>query len=266
MNTLKHYLQQHPAKSTFLLTSLSVALLFVAKIFAQQPTPLFDWLRLSILVAISAATVKLLIDFDWTKGAGLTNPMSLWHPKWLLASIPLSLIAILSMTTANFGNLELSTYRITAWLISNFATGFFEEVLMRGLCFFILIQAWGHNKKGVLLAALFQAAIFGIAHIGNLYNTPWLDVTAQIIFATLIGIGFAGLVYLTKSLWPAIIVHTLINSTGSINGYLVPGPMEFQSPGVAGYAVVIVVFFLLSTIPGLLYLKAGQVNLAKVSG
>ena len=228
-----------------------------------EPGVLFEWPRLFVLVAISVAIVKLLKQFNWADESGLTSSISSWYPKWPLASIPLLLIALLSLTTVDFASLEFSPLRISAWLISNFATGFFEEVLMRGLCFYILLKAWGDSKKGVFLAALFQAFVFGVAHIGNLYNTPMLDVFAQVAFATLIGIGFAGLVYLTQSLWPAIIVHTVINSTGSINNYLIPQVTEFQSPGLAAYLVIIAIFFVLSTIPGLFYLRSGQPNLAK---
>lgn len=251
---------------TLAITFSSVGLLFLTKLLDPEPGVLFEWPRLFVLVAISAAILKLLTQFNWTKESGLTTPISFWHPKWPLASIPLLLIALLSLTAVDFASLEFSTLRVSAWLLSNFATGFFEEILMRGLCFYILLQAWGGNKKGIFLAAIFQAVVFGIAHVGNLYNTPMLDVFAQVVFATLIGIGFAGLVYLTKSLWPAIIVHTVINSTGSINDYLVPQVAEFQSPGLTGYVVVIAIFFVLSTIPGLLYLKSGQLHSAKVTG
>ncbi len=184
--------------------------------------------------------------------------MSSWHGRWLLASIPLLLIALLSSTSANWAEVEFSTLRVFAWLLSNFSGSFFEELLLRGLCFYILLSAWGATKKGVYLAALCQALIFGLAHLTNLYHMPALDVFAQVIFATLIGIGFAGLVYMTKSLWPGVIVHSLINLAGTINDFLVPGGSEFQSPGLNGYVVIIIIFFVLSTIPGLFYLRAGK--------
>ncbi|TQV85408.1 CPBP family intramembrane glutamic endopeptidase [Aliikangiella coralliicola] len=258
MNTLKQYMEECPATLTITMTFLSVALLFLAKIFEPDPVPLFNLPRLFLLAGISAAVFKILKHCNWTESAGLTKPLSSWHPRWFLATIPLQLIAFLSFTSVNWTEIQFSTHAVSAWILSNFATGFFEEVLMRGLCFYILVKAWGATKKGVFLAAIFQAVIFGLAHLGNLYNMPALDVFAQVVFATLIGVGFAGLVYLTKSLWPAIIVHSLINAIGTINDYLVPGTGEFQSPGLAGYIVIIVIFFVLSTIPGLLYIKSSK--------
>ncbi|WP_161936903.1 CPBP family intramembrane glutamic endopeptidase [Pseudoalteromonas sp. H105] len=258
MNKLKHAADVCPLTLTVVLTFLSVGLLFIAKIFEQSPEPLFQWPRLILLIGISYFVFRVLKKFNWSKDAGLTLPMSSWHGRWLLASIPLLLIALLSSTSANWAEVEFSTLRVFAWLLSNFSGSFFEELLLRGLCFYILLSAWGATKKGVYLAALCQALIFGLAHLANLYHMPALDVFAQVIFATLIGIGFAGLVYMTKSLWPGVIVHSLINLAGTINDFLVPGGSEFQSPGLNGYVVIIIIFFVLSTIPGLFYLRAGK--------
>lgn len=263
MERLKHYIKHQPALLTIILTFISVGLLFVAKLFEVEPAPLFKWPRLILLALISFSVIKILNYLNWSERAGLTAPMSSWHSKWYLAMLPLLLIALISLTSANWAQVQFTPLALSAWLVSNFATGLFEEVLMRGLCFYTLLTAWGETKKGVFLAAFVQALIFGLAHLGNLYHMPIIDVIAQVIFATLIGFGFAGLVYLTKSLWPAIIVHSLINSTGTINDYLVAGGSEFQSPGVAGYVVIIVIFTVLSVIPGLLYLRACEPHIVK---
>jgi len=260
---LKHYIKNHPTLLTVILTFISVGLLFVVKLFEVEPAPMFKWPRLILLTLISFSVIKVLNKLNWSEQAGLTSPMSSWHSKWHFAMIPLLLIALISITSANWPQVQFTPLAVSAWLVSNFATGLFEEVLMRGLCFYILLTAWGSTKKGVFLAAFVQALIFGLAHLGNLYHMPLIDVIAQVIFATLIGFGFAGLVYLTKSLWPAIIVHSLINSTGTINDYLVTGGGDFQGPGVTGYVVIIVIFTVLSVIPGLFYLRACEPHTVK---
>lgn len=246
------------------ITLLSVGLLFVVKFFESAPTPLFNWPRLAVLAMISVAVIHLLKTLSWEHKAGLTLPISSWQGRWLLASIPLLLMALLSLTSVNWPEVEYTPVRVFAWAVSNFATGFFEEVLMRGLCFYMLLSAWEKTQKGVFFAAFFQAFIFGAAHLANLYHMPIIDVIAQVIFATLIGIGFAGLVYLSKSLWPAIFVHTTINGFGTINDFFVIDGQSFQSPGVAGYVVIVTIFFALSTIPGLFYLRAGTSRLSAV--
>ena len=71
----------------------------------------------------------------------------------------------------------------------------------------------------------------------------------------MIGFGFAGLVYMTKSLWPAIVVHSVINGASSINEYMQPGYEIDNGPRVVGYAIIIILFFLGAALPGGLYLK-----------
>lgn len=257
MDSLKHFIEKRPATFTVAITLISVGLLFVAKLVEPDPAPLFNIPRLTLLVLISVITIRLLSTLGWQKEAGLTSPMSSWQGRWYLTPLPLLLIALLSLTSADLSQSSFVPVNLVAWLLANVATGFFEEVLMRGLCFYLLLKAWGTTRTGVFKAALFQALIFGLAHLGNLNHMPLIDVMAQVIFATLIGIGFAGIVYLSKSLWPAILVHSVINAAGSFNEFFVPGLREFQSPGLAGYLVVITLFFVLATIPGLLYLRRG---------
>lgn len=260
MEKLKFNLLQYPLISSVILTLVSIGILFLLKSFETEPVPLFNIPRLIALIVMSGCFCLVLIKCGWKKQAGLSFGRLPFKTKKLLAVVPFLLIALLSSTSANWGAVEFSSHRILAWTMSNLATGFFEEVLMRGLCFYLLLSAWGSTKQGIYIAAITQALIFGLAHFANLSYMPLLDVVAQVTFATLIGIGFAGLVYLTKSLWPAIIAHTIINSAGTVNDYLVPGSTEFTSPGVAGYLVIIAIFMLLSTIPGLLYLRASAVS------
>lgn len=266
MDKLKQYFEQSPALSTALITSFCVGLLLLAKIFETDPAPLFNLPRLCLLGSINFFVIYFLKHAKWDVASGLTNRFSNWHSRWWLATAPLIIIAFLSLTSVNWHGLTLSYEAIFAWLLTNVATGLFEEVLMRGLCFYVLLKAWGKSKYGVYKAAFFQALIFGLAHLGNLYHMPTLDVIAQVTFATLIGIGFAGLVLLTKSLWPAIIVHTLINAAGTINTFFVLSDVEFQSPGIDVYLVIIALFFVFSTLPGLLYLKAATPRILKKQG
>lgn len=257
LETLKRYIHTQPILLSISITILSLGLLFAAKSFEPEPAPLLHWPRILVLILISIVCIRLISYLNWDSEVGLFKPISSWQGKWFQASIPLLLIATLSLTGVNWNEVKFSAVTVSAWLLSNFATGFFEEALMRGLCFTILLKAWGTTRNGVFLAAFLQAFIFGAAHITNLYHMPTLDVFAQIVFATLIGIGFAGLVYLSKSIWPAIIVHSLINGAGTINDFFIENNSTAQSLDLAGYVVVIILFFLLSTIPGLLYLRAG---------
>ena len=255
MHSLRETLEKRPVFYSVLFTLLAVGLLFAVKLTTTDEFTLFDWPRLFVLNGISIATIFCLYRFDWQQSSGLTQPFNSWHKKWLWAALPMFALGLLNLISVQWGQLETSPIRTVAWLTSNISTGLFEEVLLRGFCFYLLLRAWGQTKKGVYLAAFVQALIFGIAHLGNLYHMPALDVIAQAIFATMIGFGFAGLVYMTKSLWPAIFVHSFINGASSINEYMQPGFEMVDGPGVVGYAIIIVLFFLSAALPGGLYLK-----------
>lgn len=255
MQKLKSFIQENPAMSSLLIITFCVGVLMILKVINGDQNLLFNWPRLIVLNGITLTTVYFIFKFNWSKSSGLTLPPSQWRNKWFLATIPLLAPVFLNLTSIQWASLEFSSVRFTAWLIGNLSTGLFEEIVLRGFCFYVLYKAWGSSGKGLFLAAIFQAVIFGLAHLGNLYHTPAIDVYAQVIFATLIGFGFAGLVYLTKSLWPAIIVHTCINSVGTIHQYFIPEFAGNQSGGLASYIVVIVLFIVTTAIPGFLYLR-----------
>jgi len=266
LNPLIYTVKNRPVIASLVLTLIPVTLLFITKLLSSTEARLFDWPRLLVLFACTGFSVHLLCKWQWFDETGLNKFPWSWNRYWLLASIPFLAISALSLSMVDLRAAEWSAYRVASWGLSNFSTGMFEEVLMRGVVFSILVKAWGTDSKGVMLAAVTQALIFGLAHLSNLYFMSAVDVIAQVAFATCIGIGFAGLVYLSGSLWPAILVHSILNAAGSINDYLMPTMTEVENPGIAGYVVVVAVFFVLAALPGLLYLKlaaARQLPLTK---
>ena len=64
-----------------------------------------------------------------------------------------------------------------------------------------------------------RSITFGIGHIINLLNgADILPTLMQIIYATAGGYLFVTLFYKSKSLWPCIITHILVNSLSIFNG------------------------------------------------
>lgn len=76
-----------------------------------------------------------------------------------------------------------------------------EELFFRGIIYQGLESRWGY-----LPAAIVSAAIFTLAHFEPIIFFP--------IFA--LGFGFATLFYLTRSLWPSIVGHAIVNSLAVI--------------------------------------------------
>jgi membrane protease YdiL (CAAX protease family) len=97
-------------------------------------------------------------------------------------------------------------------------TGFFEEVLFRGLVLKILLRKMGHTKKGIVVACVISSAMFGGVHILNFSAgvAAILPTIFQIIYAAAIGFLYAVIYLRTKNLLIPIILHGLINLASQI--------------------------------------------------
>jgi uncharacterized protein len=77
--------------------------------------------------------------------------------------------------------------------------GLCEEVLFRGFLLWVL----AHVLPAWWMAALAQALLFGLAHV---YQGP------RGVFATFgVGVFLTGVVWISGSLWPAMLVHALLD-------------------------------------------------------
>jgi len=66
----------------------------------------------------------------------------------------------------------------------------------------------------IILALIISSAIFALIHLFNLFHRAPADVFLQLGYTFLLGLLFAVLYYLTKSIIPSIIVHALFNIGG----------------------------------------------------
>lgn len=257
MKQLQYQLEQHPVISVLIAISLSIGLLYLAKFFGSGGEVLFDWPRLLVQNGVSLGLIYLLVKLDWSKGAGITTPISEWHNKWFLAMLPLLTVGLINYFMQDWAGVSFNTINLVAWLIANFSTGLFEEVLLRGFSFYVLYRAWGSSNKGMIKAAFVQALIFGLVHLLNMARMPVIDVVAQVIYSMLLGFSFAGLTLFARSIWPAVFIHMFINCIGSISEYFNPAydADAIAGPGIAGYIVGITLIFLIATLPGLWLLK-----------
>ena len=85
--------------------------------------------------------------------------------------------------------------------------GFIEEILFRGYLFKILEK--DNQKTAIIITSL----TFGIGHIVNLLNgADFIPTLIQILYSISIGYLFVKILIKTKSLWPCIITHSLLNA------------------------------------------------------
>ncbi|MCK0070953.1 CPBP family intramembrane glutamic endopeptidase [Kordiimonas laminariae] len=240
------------------ITASILSLLFIPKLFGNMGIDQ-DITKAILRYFIAITIIITLFKLNWLRDAWFTKPTGRQFRYWLLAIIPTALVCSLNLASFDFSTLEFSTTSIAGWILGNFSTGLFEETLLRGFCFFLLFNAWADTRSGLFKAALVQAGIFGILHFLNLTEAPLVDTGAQVIYATIFGICFAGIAAYTRNIWIPIIAHTLINASGSINSFFLPG-YEQSAGDIGGYAVAVIIIFIACGLPGIYCLKKADLK------
>ena len=98
-------------------------------------------------------------------------------------------------------------FEILFYMLSMMCVGFLEEIIFRGFLFKMMA------KDSLKSAIIVTTITFGIGHIINLFNGADLIPTlVQICYAMAVGYLFVMILIKSKSLWPCIITHSLLNS------------------------------------------------------
>ena len=164
--------------------------------------------------------------FMFLKNNGLLNQYGLKKPriesKKMLYYVPLILLLA---TNLLYGvGIYYSILEIILYILTMLCVGFLEEIIFRGFLFKKLV------KESKNMAVVVTTITFGIGHILNLFNGAELVPTLlQICYAMAGGYLFVMVLIKSKSLWPCIITHSLLNSlsifsigSGIVYTYLVP--------------------------------------------
>jgi len=252
MTNLQHRLTRHPVAAVTFITAISLLFVLGLPSAFEPDSGLRTGMKMLTRLGASALFIVVVVRLGWADLSGMTSVRI--RPRWLLAMLPMLLIVGINLLGANWAEIVFRPTETLLWLGYNLSVGLFEETLLRGLCLTLLMVAWRDRKSGLMKAALTQAVIFGLLHLINLVHAPVVDTVAQTFYATLLGIGFAGLVAYTGSIWPGIVLHVLINLAGSMNLDLVPGAVN--TPGnVGSYLVAIAVITLAAAVPGTLQVR-----------
>jgi membrane protease YdiL (CAAX protease family) len=122
----------------------------------------------------------------------------------------LGLLSALGMV----GNSDFSQF---GWKVAgNLMIGVFEEAGFRGVVLVALVRAWGSTSKGLVRAIVVSSALFGLLHLLNLRKEPVVPTLLQVVFATFVGICFAGVLLRTRALLLLMLIHGLIDLFGDL--------------------------------------------------
>ena len=138
---------------------------------------------------------------------GLTN---IPKPKKYLYFIPLVILMIVNLIGGI--NIQNTASEIVIYMLSMVLIGFLEEIIFRGFLFQMMA------KDSIKAAVIVTSITFGIGHIINLLNGAELVPTLlQICYAVATGYLFAVILVKSKSLWPQIITHSVVNALSIFN-------------------------------------------------
>jgi membrane protease YdiL (CAAX protease family) len=100
------------------------------------------------------------------------------------------------------------------WLNEVIVVPFTEELIYRGIFFTVLQWLFGRTsgeRRATWLAVVVSAVAFGVAHVSNVLFIPPLFVLFQVGYATLFGLAFSLARARTRSVFPAVALHALLN-------------------------------------------------------
>jgi membrane protease YdiL (CAAX protease family) len=88
--------------------------------------------------------------------------------------------------------------------------------LFRGILLNTIIYKFDKNKKGTRYAIIISSVLFGLSHLANLINRPYIlmGTISQVVYTTIIGILYSTVYIKYRNIWSVIIIHALFNLIG----------------------------------------------------
>ena len=141
---------------------------------------------------------------SWSKvGYGKTNwRRTLWILPVLVPALIYTVAFLVQVRAANPSGAVLVA--VVAVGLIDFMVGFAEETLFRG----ILLRG-EMEFRNIFAAMLISSVAFGLFHLTNLAFSPVNVVLVQVATTFLVGLFYAPLALLVRSLWPLVIFHFL---------------------------------------------------------
>ena len=200
--------QQEDSELSVFLMALSLAPLIrifslsMPRFWGPGPEHTLPWLAVVGIPLLTAAAAVAYVQqlHPWILGLGIRDAKDLALQIAIgLTGLPLGFVEYLILREQAWIPGDSIAAVILGGIVIFFATGFAEELIFRGILLRRAMQVLG-SRTGVLFVTL----VFAAMHI--FFGNP-TDLT----FVFLVGLFYAVAVVKTKSLWGAIMSHTLGN-------------------------------------------------------
>ncbi len=217
---------------TILEILIIVTLIIVGAISIKLKLPEFYMYGI-ILTILAIMTALILRKMGWWKTIGFQR----LNKKYiLLLFIPV--IPLIGNLFGTYNSLQFGFY-IYYFFMCVFV-GFAEEGIYRGLMLQVLL------KKGVWKAVIISSLLFSLSHIMNaLAGWNWGHVLLQLIYSFAIGFGWAAFALRTKTIWPLMIIHFLIDFFSFIKAENIIKSLQSNQPDLTGilYSIFLSIIF-----------------------
>lgn len=174
----------------------------------------------------------------------------------LVLIIPLLMICAINITDIKISDLPNDKLILVLYFFAFLSTGFFEEILFRGVIFNLILDKYGKSRHMFLFSVIISNLIFGASHITNLLNgtVPLINFLNQLMYATIIGILFTALYLRCNTLLIPIILHGLIDITGCIEFLAITSKeLQFQARVQQAVSIDTIISNLILFIPLLIW-------------
>ena len=165
-------------------------------------------------VAIGAL-VTLAIYKKWFKGEFEGNLTTRNLGKGLLLVAPAIVFFIMNLFDLDFSTVTAGAVILA--VLEGAGPGIMEEVAFRGLSGSNFMRVWRDEKKFVLIVTL-TSILFGASHLFNIIAGAGGAISlVQAIYAFGFGVLFCAVYFRSGTLWPTMIMHTLIDASAFLN-------------------------------------------------
>lgn len=195
------FMLRHPIAFTLVSLVATAIMGFLLAGLVKAP-----WLHMSFSAAI---TVVLAILLRKHLGTVLSLPPS----RALGYVLPILTYMMLCPLLTGGYDFSLVNAQLVVYMMS---VGIYEEVLVHGISMSLLITHYEGQRNSLVRAGVQSSILFGLLHLISILQNPsnahwWAFKISTVCFAFLISMGFAGLVAATRSVWPAAILHGMLD-------------------------------------------------------
>jgi CAAX protease family protein len=243
---MKRLAERHPVLFSVIVTITFVLLVAVVAITGKLAGGAHRLEAIGALGRLCMAFLGLagLLYLGWGHDLGIWPIPSIRTWKPVLPALLYVLLVYPPLFTGSYA-LNVSDRALAVLVALNgFAAGVMEEIFFRGLVLGSFLKSWGSSPRAIAKALVVSALLFSVPHALNvLAGADPLRTAAQVVWAFLLGVVFAGFVIIVRSIWPVALLHGFANAVVHVNR------IGHDVTPTAGSAV----FMALAPLPLLLY-------------